>query len=462
MGFCVMLTCASICRYLGLLMIAYFSLSAHEGERARAESEKEDKLKESARRITLENEVATMKSEILLLQENGDLATKGVDEEVGNLRRRVSEAESEINLLKELLEEEKKRVDAEKEKVEMERKKAQDAMRKVKAENKKASEEKRLANTERKKAEELRLRLETLECEADEAKSKLALETARYEQDNKKLKAERESTTKDKNRADTEMAKAAEQRKLAEENWRKAMDEKNRADELSQQLDRNKQRLVELQKQIHILESTRKVVENSAQLSMHGHEELAGDIFSVTMKSEIGSLETRKKLEEMELKIIREKKQSKSVMKKAKEQRKIAETYKRKAIEEKHRADVLSRELELKKQRLEDVRKEIQELVSSRKVSVSSHPASDGSLKAETAEINLLRKQLKFEKARVKHAKEVAKLEVSRNYILRHEVHRLKQEIIQFSQRLGMLDDSLFHKYEGINKLEKVCISFMR
>ncbi|XP_027185603.1 CAP-Gly domain-containing linker protein 1-like [Coffea eugenioides] len=428
---------------------------AFEDERARAESEKQDKVLESATRVTLEHEISTLKSQILLLQENGGLAAKGVDEEVANLQQRVSEAETEINKHKELLQKERKRVDTEKEKVEKERKKARDAAEKLNAEKKKASEEKRIADIERVKVEELRHQLESLKCEVDEAKSKLALETAKHEQENKKLKAEKENTTKERMRADMEKAKAAEQGKLAEENWKKAMDERSRADALAWQLDKNKHRLEELEKQISNLVSNRKFVDIPVGNPPGGLAELAGKVGSLTWKSEAGALEACNKLGEWQQKNVREKKQAISEIEKAKNQMKAAKRYKRKAMEEKNHVDHLFHELEGNRKRLEEVQREIQELVSSGKLFESSHPASGKSLKDETAEIKLLRKQLKFEKKRVKHAKEVAKLEVGRNCLLQQEVHRLKQEFIPFAQRLDLLDNCLFHKFDGINNLEK-------
>ncbi|PQM42226.1 uncharacterized protein Pyn_27973 [Prunus yedoensis var. nudiflora] len=60
---------------------------------------------------------------------------------------------------------------------------------------------------------------------------------------------------------------------------------------------------------------------------------------------------------------------------------------------------------------------------------------------AESAKVKDLKKQLKFEKMQKKHAKEVVKLERSRNSILQQELGRLKFEFDQFSQRLGVVDD---------------------
>uniref|UniRef100_A0A5B7BWU3 Maternal effect embryo arrest 22 n=1 Tax=Davidia involucrata TaxID=16924 RepID=A0A5B7BWU3_DAVIN len=450
---------------------------AIEDERLRADIEREEKGKESAIRVTLENEISVLKSQILLLQQKGGPQAQEVDREVLLLQTRASEGETEINRLKELLERERIRADSEKKKAEAEKKKANEAWKIVKEEKSRADEERKLANIEGKKAEEYRLQLETLKSESDEARSKLVLETFKSVEVNKKLEEERQQRIKEKKRADLEMAKTEEQRKLAEKTRKKAMDEKCRADYLSQQLEEHRRRIEKLQKKMDELVSSRKLVEAPAyppdkqenadtikmkgglRLDMLKREADESKLVLEYLKPE----ETSKRLEEEKQKVIREKKRADAEMRKAEEQRKVAEVNRKKALEEKHRADQLAQQLEDNKRRVEELQKEIQEFLSSKKLVEALVIQPDKNMNAETAKMKLLKKQLKFEKMRVKHAKQVAKLDTGRNNILQQELCRLKQELVQFSHHLDILDNCFLHSDEGIDDLPKAGnLSYMR
>ncbi|CAI9089585.1 OLC1v1024181C2 [Oldenlandia corymbosa var. corymbosa] len=497
---------------------------ACDKERARAESEKEDKEKENTLRVALENEISALKTEILSLQENGDLKRRGLDQDVASLQQRILEAEAEVLELKGLLQMEKEKVVHEKEKVDMERKRAEEALIKVKAEMKKASEvkrltdiekkkdekfilqieslrseadetksklalqtskyeeeirklkaeielskkerdrakkemaseKKRLTDIEKKKDEKFRLQVETLRSELNEAKSKLSLETTKYEEEIRKLKAENGLSRKDREQADREMAKNENLRKLVEANRRKAMDERSRADRLSQQLDETKKRLEDFEKEFSRVSITKLVeIPGDQPIELLGSKSV-GEIGSGIISRESIVLEARKKQEGLEKKIFRVKKQVKSERKKAEEQMRVAEVYKSKALEERNRAEWFSYQLDANKQKLEEIQNKVQELISSVKVSECFDPSSGGILQESTAEIKFLRKQLKFEKMRVKHANEVSKMEMDRNQMLRREIHCIKQEFLQFLKRLDILDQGLFLKCGGMNDLEKV------
>ncbi|KAI3927042.1 hypothetical protein MKW92_026875, partial [Papaver armeniacum] len=117
---------------------------ALEEERGRVEAEKQAKVKESAVRVELENEILQLKSEISSLQETA--FSRGLDEEL--LQSQVTEGEAEIKRLKELLEKEKKRGDTEKKKAEAEKKKAAEALKLLKAEKSQLGGERQLVDND--------------------------------------------------------------------------------------------------------------------------------------------------------------------------------------------------------------------------------------------------------------------------------------------------------------------------
>ncbi|XP_059666663.1 uncharacterized protein LOC132312333 isoform X2 [Cornus florida] len=419
---------------------------ATEEERLLAEILRDEKAKESAIRVSLENEISALKSEILSLQQKAGPQGQDMERERMLLQTRVSEGETEINQLKEVLAKERMRADSERKKAEAAKKKANEAQKSVKEEKNRADEEKRLANIEREKAEETRLRLETLNGEADEMRSKLVLETRKSEEARKKLEVERQKTIKEKKRADLEMTKAEEQRKLAEMNRKREMDEKCRADKFSQQLEEHKREIEKLQKEIYELVSSRKLVEAAACLP--------------DKQTIVDTEKASKMLGKEKQMATREKKHAGSEISNTEKQKKIAEVNRKKAMEEKHRADLLALQLEVNERRIKELQKEIFEFQSSKTLVEAPVEPPDRIVNAETAKRKLLKKQLRFEKMRVEHAKQVMKLEMGRNNILRQELRCLKQELIQFSLRLEILDKSFLPGDEGIDDLAKIgCLS---
>lgn len=404
-------------------LISFIFMLALEDERIRGNLVKEERAKESEMRVSLENEVSVLKSERLSLQQNGGVAAQRVDQEISDLRNHISKSEVEINSLKELLEKERIKADAEKRKTEAERKKADEAARKLKAENTRVNEEKRISDIERRKTKEFSLQLEALKCEVDESKSKLAVMTTKFEETKDKLNAVSSKTTMERKRADVEMAKAEEQRKLAEANWKKLMVEKRHTVNLSQQLEKTGKRVKELEEEVSALAS-----KSSAE-------------------------EACKKLENVKKKMVKEEKKAKLEKKKAEDQRQAAEAYKKVAMEEKHHLDQISHELGCYKKRLKEAQEEIKNLMSSKKVLESPTLASGVRKETETAEMKLLRKKLKFEKRRVKHAKQVAKMERGQNQTLAKEVLQLKQDFLQFWQRLDTLGNYVLHSHDDLGKV---------
>ncbi|KAI8029638.1 hypothetical protein LOK49_LG01G00030 [Camellia lanceoleosa] len=561
---------------------------AYEEERVRADAERQEKANESAIRVSLENEISSLKSEILALHQRGGSLAQDVDGEVMLLRTRLSEMKTEIKRFEELVKKERMETDSERRKADAERKEANEARKIMKAEKSRAAEERRLADIERKKVEENRIQLEKLKSEADEARSKLVLEAFKSEEANKKIQAEKQKVIKERKRADSKRAKAEELRKLVEINQKKAMDEKCRADNLSQQVEEHRQGIERLRKEIDELVSLRKLVEApddlsdkcmndetakvkggfpagkgsaaeerrladierkkveenliqleklkretddarsklvletfkseeankkieaekkkvitekkradsemakaeelrkfaeinqkkvmdekcradylSQQVEEHRQRierlqreidelvplrkfveapdkcmnaeaaEVKGGLRTEILEKEadesklvleyLKSEQVNKRLKEEKQKVIREKKRADSETRKAEEQRKVAETNKKAAMEERHRANQLAQQLEDNKRRIEELQKEILELVSSRTLVEAPAVLPDKNMNSETAIMKLQRKKLKFKKKQVKHAKKVAEFEIYRNNILQQELCGLRQ-----------------------------------
>lgn len=425
-------------------------------EKVRANNEKEEKVKESALRVSLESEVAGLKNEILSLKKKlvADDGGRGIRE----LKEHLSERETKVNELKELVEKERVRAVSEKKKAELERKKADDLRTNLKGEKTRADEENRLADIERKRAEGNRLNLENLKKEADQVKSKLALVILEFEDAKKKLEAERENTSKERKHADAAGMKAAEQKKIAEANSKMAMDEKSRATDLSRQLEQDRQKIDNLKNEIGELMASGKMVNivtregktvGTAQLSSELGPEAVDR--NVTLNSDAA----QRKLQEVEQKVVIEKKCVKSKMKKVEKQRKAAEAYKKKASEEKDRADQLYEEVKNYTKKVEELQKEIKKLISARSLVDCPLCAFDSNVHVETGKVKQLKKQLKIEKKLAKHIKTVAKFEKTRNFLRQQNLLSFKQDLVHFSRRLNMLNACFFQDDE--NDLEKVC-----
>ncbi|KAK4709870.1 hypothetical protein R3W88_004383 [Solanum pinnatisectum] len=431
-------------------------------EKVRANNEKEEKIKESALRVSLESEVAGLKNEILSLKKK--LVAEDGGREIRELKEQLSERETKVNELKELVEKEQVRAESEKKKAVLERKKADDLRTKLKGEKARADEERRHADAERKRAEVNRLSLENLKKEADQVKSKLALVILEFEDANKKLEAERENTSKERKRADAAEMKTVEQKKIAEANHKMAMDEKSRATALFRQLEQDRQTIDNLKKEIGELMSSGKMVNIvSSEGTTAGTAQLSSELGPVAVDRDVTMVDVapnsdaaQRKIQEMEHKVVVEKKRVKSEMKKVEKQRKAAEAYKKKASEEKDRADQLSEVVKNYTKQVEELQKEMKKLISARSLVDCSLHVSDSNVHVETGKLKLLKKQLKFEKKLVKHAIKVDKLEKTHNNVIQQQhLLSIKQEVVHFLRRLNMLDGCFLQDDE--HDLEKVC-----
>ncbi|TXG73481.1 hypothetical protein EZV62_002060 [Acer yangbiense] len=446
---------------------------AYEVEKARAEDEKKGREKEVAARVPLETEIATLKSEISLLQQKGVSPAQDRSEEVKRLQDRVSKGEKEINRVKDLLEKEKQKADLEKKNVVEEKKRAAEAWNYVKAEKGKADEERKIADIERKMVEEYRLQLEALSKEANDAKSKLVSGTLKLEGGNNKLEAVKQQATKERKRADSEMAKAKEQGRLAEANRKQAEEEKCRAENFSQQLEEARGRNEKLEKKMHELVRSRYSSETlGGKPNKTTNAEFSKIDQGIGIGRRVGSqtelvlkpVEQSKRSEVEKQKAISKKKLAEIEMGKSHEYRKLADLSQKQAMEEKYRADQLSQQLEEARGRIDELQKRIHDLLSSRKLVEASAVSPEKYSNTESMKVKDLKKQLKFEKMRVKHAKEVAKLEKSRNSILQQELGRLKLDFVQFIHRLDVLDKCFSTDAEciGYSRKEKVDMQMLK
>ncbi|QHO41591.1 Maternal effect embryo arrest protein [Arachis hypogaea] len=151
------------------------NVKLNQEEQARGKADAEEKLKECNVRVSLENEVCSLRSEIDAIRQKPGGDAKNGNESIEGFQACIADKEKEISRLKELLDAEKKMADKEKKNSEKERKKAAEAFKAVEAKKSKTVEkEMQIAKVEAEKAEEYKTRLVQLEKEAKEAKTKLS------------------------------------------------------------------------------------------------------------------------------------------------------------------------------------------------------------------------------------------------------------------------------------------------
>ncbi|XP_057546416.1 uncharacterized protein LOC130825287 isoform X2 [Amaranthus tricolor] len=303
---------------------------------------------------------------------------------------------SDLEELKRNLEEEKKKIAQEKMHFEEEKTIFLEQRRIAEAYEKSCVDEKCRADNLLMQLEEEKQKFEKLQKEIQEVKSsQKAKFSAKLDEVKKNLELEKKKVARERKRADLELSRNEGQKKLAEARLKNEMEEKGRADKLFKEL-----------------EKSREMIQN-----------LEGELNKVT-----GMLEAERK------KVSTENRLADLQKLKAEEQGKIAIANEKRAIEEKCRGDNLSQELDNAKQKLLNMEYELHNIKTS-----STSPAF--AVNELTARVNLLQEQLKFEKKRAKHAKEVVKLEKGRNTILEQELQRLKHDFQCFLDHLGMLSD---------------------
>ncbi|PRQ29781.1 hypothetical protein RchiOBHm_Chr5g0017511 [Rosa chinensis] len=314
----------------------------YEELRVLADIEKDEKVKEYAARVSLENKVSELKSEILSLKQQREGADSQDKNEVKLLKGHVSDREQEISRLKELIEREKKRAESESKKAEVEKKKAAEAQKSMKIEKKKADEERKRANIEGEKAENYRLQLEVLEKGSAKAKS--------HSEGEKEIGCLKELIEREKKRAESESKKAEAEKKKAAEALKIMKIEKSKADEERKHANIEGEKAENYRLRLEVLQIEA--------------DEAKSNLDSETLKLEVAS----KKLEAEKLKVVKERECANSEMVKAEEQRKLAEANRKKTIEEKSRAESLSLQLVESRKRVDELQKELNELRCSKEL----------------------------------------------------------------------------------------------
>ncbi|KAA3478736.1 Flagellar attachment zone 1 [Gossypium australe] len=526
---------------------------AYEEEQALTKVEKEGREKELALRVSLENELSVLKSEISNLKKKGASDIEDKIEEIKQLKARVSDMNKEISWLKELVEKEKKRADLEKRKaaeastyaatekgkageehrlkqletlrkdvseakskLDSEKSKFDEETKKLQEEKKKAVEERKLVDLEMAKASELRKIAEETKKKAVDERKCADLEMAKAEKQRKIAKETKKKAVEERKRADLEMAEAVKQREIAEENMRKAVEVRKQADiemakaeeqrkiaeenkkavegakveeqrkvveatkkkavkeklhnnNLTKQLEQARRRNEELHKNLHELSGSRNMEE--APFDQPDRNTIAAKTektaqFKVLKedadksRAVSGSLQ----VEDIEKeKTISERKKADSNMRKAEKKRKLVEVN-TKMMKREHCGDHPSKVLEDANLKINELQKQIHELSSNKKNVGELFVSSNNGISAEVAEVKLLKKQLKFEKERVKHAKDVARLEKGRSNLLQQELGCMKLKLIQLLDRLDAVDNCFLAPAEGIYDMEKInlkCIRFL-
>ncbi|KAF8027739.1 hypothetical protein BT93_E0606 [Corymbia citriodora subsp. variegata] len=405
---------------------------ACDEERARADLEREEKEKALTVRVSLENEVATLKSKIVSLRRSVGSDVQDGKEKIKLLEAQVSKGEAEIKRLKELTKKEKTRADSERKNAESEKRRAEEAWKMLQTEKSKADEERKIYAIEWRKAEESRLQLQNLRKEIDEARSKLVSETLRCEETKKELQLEKQRTMKERQRADLEKAKAADQRKLAEDNSRKLTEEKDHAKKLSSEVEGGKKRIEKLQQELHgIMTSIR-----MSNCPVAGADQKVD--FEIAKQND-EPCKTARLIFTAEKAAFDVEKQRQS----SKKKQTALEMLKGNGQNEQHtkalddKDNDKSSKLSEKKRRRSGKFQSDHQIHGSGKLLEASPalPMRD----AESTKLKLLKERLKLEKTRAKHAKEVVELEKCRNNLLMQEILRMKMEFGEFSHRLDLL-----------------------
>ncbi|TYH47597.1 hypothetical protein ES332_D10G008700v1 [Gossypium tomentosum] len=517
---------------------------AYEEEQALTKVEKEGREKELALRVSLENELSVLKSEISNLKKKGVSDIEDKIEEIKHLKARVSDMNKEISWLKELVEKEKKRADLEKRKaaeastyaatergkageehrlkqletlrkdvseakskLDSEKSKIDEETKKLQEEKKKAVEERKFVDLEMAKASELRKIAEETKKKAVDERKCADLEMAKAEKQRKIAKETKKKAVEERKRADLEMAEAVKQRKIAEENMKKAVEVRKQADiemakveeqrkiaeenkkavegakveeqrkvveatkkkavkeklhnnNLTKQLEQARRRNEELHKNLHELSGSRNMEE--APFDQPDRNTIAAKTektaqFKVLKEDADKSRAVSGSLQVEDIgkeKTISERKKADSNTRKAEKKRKLVEVN-TKTMKKEHRGDHLSKLLEDSKLKINELQKQIHELSSNEKKIGELFVSSNNGISAEVAEVKLLKKQLKFEKERVKHAKDVGRLEKCRSNLLQQELGCMKLKLIQLLDRLDAVDNCFLAPAEGIYDMEK-------
>ncbi|KAI3693625.1 hypothetical protein L1987_76573 [Smallanthus sonchifolius] len=446
---------------------------AYEEEKLQTDHERKEKEKESAARVSVENEITALKAEILSLSQKGGSVSENESEELILLKGRVFDKEKEINCLQE----EKNRAKAEKSRIEQElsniktqllnvETEKKKLMQDLKKEKKRADEMLKTAKTKQAEVEVLKVEKknndlcllesekQNLETEIGRLKELLENEKKRADCEAKKAETEKKNAYRVKEMLKAEQSRAGEQRKIVDVETKKieefelglqrAKCEANEAKsklvseglkfkEANKKFEAEKKRSIKEKKKA---EDQQKIAEMSTKHALeekHNAARLQQQLEDCQnkydkLKKGMENYETNMKIHGQVQQKTNPVRNSADLAKET-TNKKAAEMYKLQAMKEKSRANKLAQQLEDTKKRTKNEHKVIQDLVSSKNLT---------DINAKSAEMELLKKRLKLEKARVKHFIQVAELEKKCKKTVEEELHRLKLEFARFSSRVGL------------------------
>ncbi|KAB2028717.1 hypothetical protein ES319_D05G115200v1 [Gossypium barbadense] len=358
--------------------------------------------------------------------------------------------------------------------------KAQEKRKTAEELKKKAVEERKHAALEMAKAQEQRKIAEESKKKVVEERKHVALEMAKAQEQKKIAEEIKKKAVEERKHADLQMAEAEAQRKIAEETKKKAVEARKCADFEIAKAEATKKKAVEeklladnMTKQLEEArrrnEDLAKKLRDSRDLGKDPFDQADRNIGAAAAKiqktAEMGVLNVeddkyRAVFESLQFekaekeKAISEKKPADSKMRKAQNKRKLVEVNTKKAKEGKHCGDHMLKQLEDARLKINELQKQMHELSSARNV-VDKLVASSAKCISAEVEVKLLKKQLKFQKKRVKHAIDVARLEKGRSNLLQQELGCMKLELIQFLNRLDALDKCFSTPSEGIDEMGK-------
>ncbi|XP_022028907.1 uncharacterized protein LOC110930006 isoform X2 [Helianthus annuus] len=396
---------------------------AYEEEKLQTDHERKEKEKESAARVSIENEISTLKAEISSLSKKGGSVSESTSEELVLLKGRVFDKEKEINCLQE----EKKRANVEKSKIEHELSNLKTQLLNVETEKKKLTQdllkERARAESEKKRTDEMSKTLKTKQAEVEVLKSEKKnndINSQKSEHQNLETEIGRlkELYENERKRADCEAKKAETEKKKLTQDLQKerarAESEKKRADEMSKTLKTK-------QAEVEVLKSEKKNNDLSSQKSEHQN-----------LETEIGRL---KELYE------NERKRADCEAKKADTEKKNTHKVKEMLKAEQSKVDEQRKLFDVERKKTEEFARQLQKLKCE---------ADEAKAKLVSEGLNFKKANKKFEAEKKKSIKEKKKAEDQQKIAEMSTKHALeeKQNAVRLQQQL----DDCRNKYDKLKK----------
>ncbi|KAH9606731.1 hypothetical protein KSS87_003795 [Heliosperma pusillum] len=460
-------------------------IKTFKDQQNRADALEEEKLKEASLRTSLEDEVAALKSRICSIEADTNCKNE-LEKETLLLRECISEKEGEIEQLKKLLAEGDSGPVKGKKASPTDKKKIAELQKNLKSEKNRADEACELVDEAKRKSEEDKILVETLNIEVASLKSRICSTDADVNCKNSELEKEtlllRECISEkegeieqlkklleDGNSGSVKGKKvsSADKRKITE--LQKSLkSEKNRADETSKLLDEAKRKseeditLVEtLNNEVKNItqkfEEANRMFESEKQTAIVEKKKADEEKAKANELRKIAEVNERKASDEkfQKLMLAKERNHADALRSKLEEQARTATENEKRAMEEESRSNEMIQELESARQKLRDVEIQLCEFKQCRDLAGASSTPTELHFNKQNAEVSFLHEQLKFERKRVKHYKEVAKLEKDLRSALQQELHDVKQDFQSLLYQMDMLSDT-FGARNHMNKKRRL------